>query len=466
MTPAEICGLTLVEVRDLLASGALTAEAVMAANLAQAQRFQPTHNLFLTLLADEAMSEARAADRAFAQGQLRGPLHGVPFHVKDNIDYGGVRTSAGSKILEHRRPAQDATAVARLRAAGGISIGQTWCVDLVGGWGAVSPFTGSVPNPWNPELIPGHSSSGTGAAVSLRVGYAGIGTDVGGSVRNPASLCGVVGLKATHGLVSIAGLVPTGQMSADHIGPIARTVDDVQAMLEVMMGPDSRDPHSYAGAAVPASARADLRGVRIGIPTSYFWADLDPEIEAACTAAVDRMVADGAERVPVTIETIGLLPNIQPVIDAESYVFHEPYLAATPELYTPAKRASLLAAQYYFATDYVRAQRARARFAAEMQAVSSTVDILAMPTSYIPAHRLADATAGMNISRQRMPFNQCGLPAISVPCAVHSSGAPFGLQLTAGRFEDFKLLAIARVVESLLAFDTRPPILRPEPALV
>jgi aspartyl-tRNA(Asn)/glutamyl-tRNA(Gln) amidotransferase subunit A len=466
MTPEAICRLSLVEVRDRLATGELAAEEVMTANLAQAERFNPSHNLFLTYLAEAALEQARAADRAFAARGPTGTLHGVPFHVKDNIDYAGARTSAGSKILERRVPDQDATAVARVRAAGGISMGQTWCVDLVGGWGAISPFTGSVPNPWNPELIPGHSSSGAGAAIALRVGYAGLGTDVGGSVRNPASLCGVVGLKATHGLISIAGLVPTGQMSADHIGPIVRTVADARAMLEVMQGVDPRDPHTFAGTAADHPALSDLRGIRVGIAENYFWEDLDPEIESACRGAVQMMVDAGAQRVPVRMETIRLLKSIQTLMEAESFVFHEPYLTATPELYAPHRRQSLLAAQDYLAHDYVRAQRARAMFADEMQAVSASVDVLAMPTSYIPAQPLASATSETNISRQRMPFNQCGLPAISIPCAIHSNGAPFGLQLTAARFQDFKLLAIASVVEELIHFDAVPPVLEPAAAMV
>lgn len=464
MTNDEIVSLSLIEVRDKLASGELSAEAVMAANIAQAERFAD-FNLFLTFLPEAAMEEARAADKALAEGRLLGPLHGVPFHVKDNIDYAGVRTSAGSKVLEARKPAQDATPVARVRAAGGISMGQTWCVDLVGGWGAVSPFTGSVPNPWNRDLIPGHSSAGTGAAISLRVGYAGLGTDVGGSVRNPASLCGIVGLKQTHGLVSIAGLVPTGTMSADHIGPLARTVADAELMLEVMMGYDPRDPHSLQVAPPRYPALADLKGIKVGIPQNYFWEDLDPEIEAACRKAVDLMVQAGAEIVPVRIESMGLLKQFQPVMEAEAFVFHEQYVKATPELYAPHKRHSLLASEYYLAHDYVRAQRARGTYSDEMQAVSASVDVMAMPTSYIPAHELAKAEGGMNISRQRMPFNWCGLPAMSIPCSLHSNGSPFGLQLTAARFEDFKLLAVAKVAEALIGFDTVPPILKTAAAI-
>jgi aspartyl-tRNA(Asn)/glutamyl-tRNA(Gln) amidotransferase subunit A len=297
------------------------------------------------------------------------------------------------------------------------------------------------------------------------VGYAGLGTDVGGSVRNPASLCGVVGLKATHGLISIAGLVPTGTMSADHIGPITRTVADARLMLQVMMGPDARDPHSLIGTAEDYPALADLRGVCIGIPNNYFWEELDPEIEQAARAAIDLMILAGAEPVPVTINSIGLLESITPVMEAEAYVFHEPYIRSVPELYAPHKLASLRAAEFYLAHDYVRAQRARAIFAAEMQAVSSSVDVLAMPTSYIPAHRLDEAGPAMNISRQRMPFDWCGLPAISIPCGLHSNGAPFGLQLTAARLADFKLLSIAEATEGLLNFDTHPPVVRPTLAL-
>jgi len=234
MSDTDMRALSLVQVRDAIAAGELTSESVTAACIEQAHRFDSEYALFITLTAEEALVEARRADAARASGKPLGPLHGVPITLKDNLDTAGVRTTAGAKVFHDRVPTTDATVVAKLKAAGAISLGKTNMHEMALGGTSTNPHYGAVRNPWDATRIPGGSSGGAAAAQSFQMGYAGLGTDSGGSVRMPASLCGLVGLKQTHGLVSLAGCVPTGTWSTDHIGPITRSVPDAALMLSVV----------------------------------------------------------------------------------------------------------------------------------------------------------------------------------------------------------------------------------------
>ncbi|MCX6021810.1 MAG: amidase [Chloroflexi bacterium] len=461
MDNAAIRALTLVQVRDALAAGELTSEAVVGAAIEQALRFKDEFSLFMTFLGDQAMEQALTADKARAAGQPPGALFGVPFTVKDNIEHGGVRSSSSSRMMEDHIPAQDATAVANIKAQGGISLGQTMCWDLAGGWTYISPFFKPVRNPWNPDLIPGGSSSGAGAAVALRVGYAGLGTDVAGSVRGPASVCGVVGLKQTHGTVSTAGLLPTAPASQDHIGPLTRTVADSRLMFSIMAGYDPRDFHSSDRPLEPYPALSSLAGMKVGMPEDFFWDDLDPEIERVCRTQIEMMRAAGAEIVPVKFETLRAAKEAASVLFAENLPFYEPYLRDRPQFINEAKRTRLAEARSYTAVDFSKAMHARQAFVLEMRNALHAVDALVPPTSYIPAHTMElAAKQELNVARNRTPFNQTGAPTITIPAAVHSNGALFGLQITTLHFTDYKMFAIAEFMEGLIGFDTTPPVLR------
>ncbi len=455
----EIRALSLIQARDAIARGEVSAEQAVRAAIEQADRFKDSHALFVTYTPERALADAAAADKRRAAGEPRGPLHGVPITIKDNIDVAGVRVTAGSRVLADRMPAEDAAVVAKLKAAGAIvTLGQTNMHEMAMGGTSTNVHYGAVRNPWDPERIPGGSSGGAAACLALRIGHAAMGTDAGGSVRGPASLCGLVGLKQTHGLVSLRGIVAAGNWTVDHIGPLTRTVADARLLLEVLQGHDPADPESSTRDADPHPPSIDLKGVRVGVAENYFWKELDPEVEAVCRAALKLMTDAGAEAVPVKLDTIELLEAArQTALAVDGLVFHEPYLTAHPELYGEELRYRLMASQYVLATDYVRAQRVRRLWTEECTRVLKQVDVLACPTRSQPAQRIGAPSVS---SRNTSPFNQSGVPALTLPVGLTGSGLPVGLQLAAAAFQDYKLLAIGEAVEKLVAFDAVPPVLK------
>lgn len=462
MSNEEILNLSLIEVRDLIAAGSVSALEVTEAAIAQAERFDGTHHLFIALAADEARVAALAVDRARAAGEPLGPLAGVPITVKDNIDVAGLPGTAATLVLNDRVPTADATVVANLRAAGAVILGKVNMHEMAMGGTSINPHTGTVGNPWDLARIAGGSSGASAACVSLRIGYASLGTDAGGSVRIPSSCCGNVGLKQTHGLVSLAGGMPTTTQHVDHIGPHTRSVADARLMLEIMAGYDGTDPHSTATVAPPAEPRADLAGLRVGVPDAYFWADLDPEVESACRSVVAQMVGLGATVVPVTLDLGDMMPFVQSAMMAEAFVFHQPLIEAHGELYSPELRHRILAGQYVLAQDYIRAGRARRVVIERTREALAAVDVLAMPTLPVQPLLVADVTgwdSSRVLVRNTSPFNQCGVPAVTLPVAIAGSGAPIGFQLVADAFDDYALLAVAECVEAAVGFDAAPPVL-------
>lgn len=455
----------LVEVRDRIASGELSSAEVTEATLLQADRFAASHNLFTSYAPELARRMARVADDAFAGGQLLGPLHGVPIGIKDNIDVAGLPGSAGTAVLKDRIAERDATAVARLREAGAVFFGKLNMHEMALGGTSANMHYGPVRNPWDPERIPGGSSGASAAAVSLGVCAAALGTDAGGSVRMPAAYCGQVGLKQTHGLVSLAGLMPTGTQHVDHIGPHTRTVADARLMLEVMAGYDEDDVHSSPRAAEVSDALTDLAAIRVGVPEAYFWEDLDTEVEAACRAALQTMEAAGAEIVPLALDISSYMPAVRAAMSAEAFVYHEPMITAQPGLYSPDLRARILAGQFVLAHDYVRAMRARRLLIESVRSTFTSVDVMAMPTVPMKQFRIDEipmldpvSSALMHLGKNTSPFNQTGTPAISIPVGLTSEGLPVGFQLAGPAFADYRLLAIAECVEAAVAFDTTPPV--------
>jgi aspartyl-tRNA(Asn)/glutamyl-tRNA(Gln) amidotransferase subunit A len=454
---ADVADLTLVQVRTALATGDLSAVEVTEAALDRAERFAG-HNLFITALPEHALHTAAAADRLRASGAPLGPLHGVPITVKDNIDMAGMPTTAGSPVFADRIAATDAASVARLRQAGAIVLGKTNLHELALGATSINPFHGTVPNPWQPEYIAGGSSGGSAAAVALGVGYASLGTDAAGSVRMPASCCGLVGLKPTHGLVPQRGLIPTIVEHLDHIGPLTRSVADARAMLEVMGVPDPDDPRVSPRQPSPTSTPDDLAGVRVGMPQAWFWEELDPQVETAALGVLDLMVRDGATMVPVPMDIGALAPLLWGSLFVEAYVFHQPTLDARPELYSPELRHHLMAGQYALAQDYIRALRVRTLVMEALHCALAGVDVLAMPTMPVLPLRIVDAPSdpispeAAPLLRNTSVINQSGHPAVSLPMAWAAEGVPMGFQLVGHSRDDHGLLAVAEAVERLIAF--------------
>lgn len=467
MSDDDLLELRLIGARDAVAAGEVTATALTEAALARADDFDASHHLFITRMDDAALAAAAEADAAVAAGAPLGPLHGVPITVKDNVDVAGVPATAGSRVLADRVPTEDAAVVERLKAAGAIVLGKVNLHEMAMGGTSMNPHYGWVGNPWQLGRIPGGSSGASAAAVALRIGFASLGTDAAGSVRIPACCCGGVGLKQTHGLVSLRGGMPTTTQHVDHIGPHTLTVADARVMLEVMAGHDERDVHSSSRVAPPAAPRDDLRGLRVGVPEPYFWADLDPEVDAACRAVLDEMADAGAVTERVELDIHQLVLGSRLTLLAESYVYHEPLLRERPELYGPDLRARLFAARSVLAQDYIRSGRARRLLIEAVREAFSGFDVLAMPTLPIPAPRQADIAADPSLTAQLIrntsPFNYTGHPALSLPIATTVDGVPIGFQLVGHAFADFDLLAVAEVVEALVGFDVTPPTLRPAP---
>src|SRR5579859_733429 len=377
---------TIVEAGEALRSGRLSSVALTQELLARAKATQDTLSAFITLTEEAALAAAQQADNEFRDGRDRGPLHGIPLAVKDIIATSDAPTTANSRVLD---PAwgnrSDATVVRNLRAAGAVLVGKTGLHEFAIGW--PDPATGfRIPkNPWDVTRTPGGSSSGTGAAIAAGLVLGGLGTDTGGSIRGPASYCGISGLKPTFGRVSKEGCVPLGY-SLDNIGPMARTARDCALMLQVLAGHDPLDPCS-AREPVPdmlASLDGSLEGVRIGLHREYFFdvADLSGEVRQAVLAAVDQLAAAGARVIDVPFPHAAVARDAQRVtMFSEAYAYHERDLQHSSAKYGKYTRQQIQQGAFYAAADYVQAQRVRALVKAEAEQALANVDVLITPTS-------------------------------------------------------------------------------------
>jgi aspartyl-tRNA(Asn)/glutamyl-tRNA(Gln) amidotransferase subunit A len=432
-------------------------------------RLDPHLRAFITVTADQALADAETATRAIVGGRYLGPLHGVPLALKDLFYTAGVRTTAGSRILADFVPSEDATAVARLRAAGAIFLGKTNMEEFAYGATSINPHYGACRNPWDPERIPGGSSGGSASAVAAGLCAASLGSDSGGSIRQPAALCGLVGLKPTYGRVSRYGVVPLS-WSQDHVGPMARSVRDAALLLQVIAGEDARDP-SCSSAPVPGyTNRLDegISGFRLAIPRDFFFERVDGTIDAAVRAAARVLTDQGAslDEVPFP-EAAHAATAGAAILFAEASAYHEDWLRTRPEQYGEPVRARLRVGSLLLATDYLKAQRARGVLVQRATALFDRVDALLMPAVPLAAPgqdqtiiRWPDGTeedirgATLRLTR---PFNLLGLPAVSVPCGFTTEGLPIGLQIVARPFAETTVLRVARAYEAATSWHTRRP---------
>lgn len=463
MDERELCYQSIGSLAAELAAGRLSPVELTTATLRRIERLNPSLNAYLAVMAETALTEARAAEQELRAGRRRGPLHGVPIALKDLIDVAGMPTTAGMALRRAATAAEDATITTRLRAAGAVLIGKTNLHECAYGVTSDNPHYGAVRNPWATDTIPGGSSGGSGAAVAAGLCAGAIGSDTGGSIRIPASLCGIVGLKPTYGRVSRAGVVALA-WSADHLGPMTRTVGDAALLLAAIAGADPRDPSASRRPAPGATvAEGDLSGLRVGIPRGYFWEELAPAVERQATAAPALLEAAGARLQEVTLPGMPDIVAAQAVISfAEAAAYHEPEFAARPEAYGPDVRERLEAGLTVRAVDYLRAQRVRTLAIATMNAVLREVDLLVTPATPIVATPLAgpDARALRGpLTRCTAPFNLTGLPALSVPCGFDDDGLPVGLQLVGRAFEEAVVLRAGWAVEAAAGVaGRRPPV--------
>jgi aspartyl-tRNA(Asn)/glutamyl-tRNA(Gln) amidotransferase subunit A len=425
--------------------------------LERIEKLNPGLNAFITVTAESALAEARAAEIEIARGEWRGPLHGIPVALKDLIDTAGTRTTAASALFQNRVPAEDAEVVQRLRRAGAVILGKNNLHEFAYGGSSLVSFFGDVHNPRNTAHIAGGSSGGSAAAVDAGLCYAAIGTDTAGSIREPAALCGCVGIKPTYGRVSARGVIPLS-WSLDHVGPLAATVGDAAAVLQVIAGYDPLDVFSVD---IPVSDYVSSLGestknLRVGIPRAHFYDDLDDEVRAAVEQALVVIKTLVAEVRDVQIE----VTSDRTVQAAESFAYHAGNVARSPELYQPETLRRIRSGENISAAEYILRRRELDQERRRAHDFFAEVDLLVTPTMPIPAPAIADLKqnpaalrpAELTLLRNTRPFNVWGLPAISVPCGFTKSGLPIGLQIAGPHWREDLVLRLAYAYETGVNF--------------
>jgi aspartyl-tRNA(Asn)/glutamyl-tRNA(Gln) amidotransferase subunit A len=474
-------------IRDDIAAGRLSAVEVCQASLARIEALKPTLNAFNHVAAERALARAADVDRARGAGSALGPLAGVPVALKDNLCVRGMRTTASSRILDSFVPPYDATVVRRLEAAGAVIVGKTNCDEFAMGSSNENSAYGPVRNPWATDRTPGGSSGGSAAAVASGAAVVALGSDTGGSIRQPASFCGVVGLKPTYGRVSRYGLLAFAS-SLDQIGPFARTAADAALMLGVLAGPDPCDA-TASRQPVPdymAALTGDIKGLRIGVPRAFVTDGVDEGVRCAFDDALDRLTREGATLVDVdlpharyaipvyylvaTAEASSNLARYDGVrygyrAKGDNLGLKEVYSKTRDEGFGPEVKRRIMLGTYvlsagYYDAFYLKAQQVRTLLRQDYDAAFEKADVVAMPTSPTPPFRLGEKTDDplqMYLADVfTVSANLAGLPAISVPCGF-SEQLPIGLQLTGRLFDESTLLRMADAFQRVTDWHTRTP---------
>jgi aspartyl-tRNA(Asn)/glutamyl-tRNA(Gln) amidotransferase subunit A len=454
----ELCFLSLQGASDLVRTKKVSPVELTRGCLDRIEQLNPSLNAFITVTADSALLEARAAESEVQRGEWRGPLHGIPIALKDMIDTAGIRTTAASALFKDRIPATDAAVVSRLRRAGAVLLGKLNMQEFAYGGTSVPSCFGPTRNPWDLSRIAGGSSGGSAAAVAAGLCFGALGTDTGGSIREPAAFCGVVGMKPTYGRVSLRGVIPLAS-SLDHVGPITRTVEDCAILLQAIAGYDPADVSSE-DRPVELEARA-LETLRVGIVRDFFFDSLEPAIQAAVADALAVLSALGAELSDVPLE----VSTDRTVFRAEAFAYHAEHIAKTPDRYLPETLAKLRLGEKIDVPTYVSARRRLSELRRSMSEIFSTIDVLITPTAPVLAPRLADypttfegvlALEGSSILRNTRPFNTFGIPALTVPCG--RSGLPIGLQIAAAPWREQRALEVAQAYQSATNRQNYPPL--------
>jgi aspartyl-tRNA(Asn)/glutamyl-tRNA(Gln) amidotransferase subunit A len=436
---------------------------LVQALIARIEKLNPQLNAFIDIGAERALDAAHVAEKEIHAGRTLGPLHGVPIALKDIIDVAGLRTSCHSKLMQKHLAHSDAAVVGRLRAAGAILLGKLSLHEFAyGGPSFDLPFP-PARNPWNRNYHPGGSSSGSGAAIAAGLAPLSLGTDTGGSIRNPAGACGVVGLKPTYGLVSRRGVFPLSY-TLDHVGPLARSVRDIALLLGAISGHDPADPGSAATQAHDFSRDLErgIRGMRVGVVRHFHQRDMqaDPEMGAAIEEAVRLLEHEGAATREVTLPPLLEINGVQRVIlMSESWAVHAASLREQPENYAASTRRKLMSGAFLTAEDYVQAQRCRGRIMAAVDDVFKDVDVLVTANAMEPACRIDDEDSiNRTYSRQaRSPFNLTGHPALAMMSGLSKSGLPLSVQLVGRYFDELTLLRVAQAYERAAEWTKRRP---------
>jgi aspartyl-tRNA(Asn)/glutamyl-tRNA(Gln) amidotransferase subunit A len=417
---------------------------------------------FITLTADSALDGAKRADTDLANGIDRGPLHGIPVALKDLYDTAGIRTTGGSRVFADRVPERDCAVVERLRAAGAVFLGKLNLHEWALGVTNQNPHFGPACNPWDTTRIPGGSSGGSAIAVASGFCYVSPGSDTGGSIRIPASLCGVAGLKPTYGRVSLRGVIPLS-WTLDHSGPLARTVGDLALALNAIAGHDPLDPSSSD---VPSDDYAagiedGAKDVRVIVPSNYFFDDVDPEVDGAVREAARVLASLGATVTEASLPRIDLLAAQRAILLTDAAAYHREHLRERAADIGADVLTRLRTGQTFTGMDYAQARRDRDELRREWLALLREHDVILSPTTLITAPPRAgqDAVAAaQRLTANTLPFNLTGLPAVSVPCGFTQAGLPVGLQLAAGPWRERLLLRVAWAYERATPWHERLPL--------
>jgi aspartyl-tRNA(Asn)/glutamyl-tRNA(Gln) amidotransferase subunit A len=463
----ELAFLSIEQAARLLKRKKISPVDLVEASLARIESLNPSLNAFLTILAERARHQARVVERDIHRRGPKSPLHGIPVSLKDNFYTRGIRTTAGARILADFVPDHDSDVTARLAGAGAILLGKTNMHEFAYGITSENPHFGPVRNPWDRSRISGGSSGGSAAAVATGMGLASMGTDTGGSIRIPSALCGIVGLKPTFGLVSVAGVVPLVS-SLDHAGPLARSVVDACILLEAVAG-------RYPKRAV----RPDFRKLRanrprifrFGWPEEYYFDRVDEEVRCVIDAAVEKFQSLGARISKVSLPHLADSPAPSTNLAmAEAAWYHESqgYFPARAADYGEDVRGHLAAGEKVRAVDYLRALEAKRALEQDFAAAFEQVDAILAPAAPIPAPRIGEREVPIGGKTESVrsllvgtsrPANFTGLPAISIPCGFTRGGLPVGLQLIGPHWAEARLLAIALAYEDGTEWHQKHPTL-------
>ncbi|HZQ38052.1 MAG TPA: amidase [Dehalococcoidia bacterium] len=472
MQTSELTAMTVTEAAALIERRSLSPVELTRAYLERIERLNPTINAYVTVTAEQALAAAREAELQILAGGYLGPLHGVPFALKDIYDTAGIRTAAGSKILADRVPAADATSTARFHQAGAVLLGKLNTHEFAFGVTTNNPHWGATRNPWGLEQIPGGSSGGSGAAIAADLAPIAMGTDTGGSIRIPASLCGTVGLKPTHGRISTAGIFPLS-WSLDHAGPLTHTVEDAAIVLNALAGPDPLDTLTppVPVADYRAELGAGVRGLRLGVPRAGFCEALEPDVARAFETALDVLRGLGA-----TVEDVdapALWASWEPgynILYSEARHVHKQWLRDRPGDYGKDVLTRLNERAALTADDLVAAFRYQSAAIREAQALLEQRSALLLPATRIAAPSIHpqqtivldgdEVLARSVLTTNTIPFNLTGMPALSLPCGFTQAGLPIGLQIAGRRWDEATVLRVAHAYEQATDWHTRRPEVR------
>jgi aspartyl-tRNA(Asn)/glutamyl-tRNA(Gln) amidotransferase subunit A len=466
----EIVRASITDLARRIRSKEISPVDVVRAHLDRIERLDGDLRAFITVCGDAALDAARAAESALVAGGEVGSLHGVPIALKDLFDTAGVRTTGGSRILADRVPGEDSTVVGRLRAAGAIVLGKLNMHEFAYGPEGLNAHYGDPRNPWDAaeRRIAGGSSSGSGVAVAAGLCPGATGSDTGGSIRIPASLCGITGLKPTYGRVSRSGVLPLA-WTMDHVGPMARSAADCALLLGAIAGYDAADATTSV-LPVPdytAALSGDVKGLRIGLLRSFFLDGAAPEVAAAVTGAAKTFESLGAKVDEVALEHIDVVAAASfAIVASEALAYHATWLRTRAADYQPDVRDRLRRGAFVSGAQYVRAQQARALLRADVDGLLARRDVLLAPATPIPAPLAGEMETTIQGARSDVrsaltlmtrPFNLSGHPACSLPCGFADGGLPIGMQIVGRPFDEATVLRVADAYQRTTDWHARRP---------